>query len=146
MLIVGLMSGTSADGIDAALCEVTGEPPHLQSRIVHGIAFPYPDGFQAHILAASQPDTGRVDELCRLNFALGELFAQAALRVIAESGRTPKEIDLIGSHGQTVWHNVEANGQVSATLQLTEAAVLAERTGITTVSNFRPRCCWRWWW
>src|SRR5690606_35663874 len=139
MLIVGLMSGTSADGIDAALCEITGEPPNLSARIIHAIAYPYPDGFQARILAASQPDTGRVDELCKLNFALGELFADAALRVIAESGKQPHEIDLIGSHGQTVWHNVEPDGKVSATLQLTEAAVLAERTGITTISNFRPR-------
>lgn len=139
MLIVGLMSGTSADGIDAALCEITGEPPNLRARIVHAIAYAYPDGFQARILLASQPETGRVDELCKLHFMLGELFADAVLRVIAESGKTPTEIDLIGSHGQTVWHNVEPDGRVSATLQLTEAAVLAERTGITTISNFRPR-------
>jgi anhydro-N-acetylmuramic acid kinase len=139
MLIIGLMSGTSADGIDAALCEITGAPPHLQADIVHAIAYPYPPGFQARILTASQPDTGSVDELCRLNFALGELFAKAALRVIAESNRNPADIDLIGSHGQTVWHQVEADGSVSATLQLTESAILAERTGITTISNFRPR-------
>jgi anhydro-N-acetylmuramic acid kinase len=139
MLIVGLMSGTSADGIDAALCEISGEPPNLQARIVHGLSVAYPDGFQAQILAASQPDTGRVDELCRLHFALGELFAAATLRVIEASGRTPADVDLIGSHGQTFWHRVEPDGRVSATLQLTEAAILAERTGITTISNFRPR-------
>lgn len=139
MLVVGLMSGTSADGIDAALCEINGAPPHLEATIVHAIAYPYPDGFQARILHASQPDTGRVDELCRLHFALGELFARAARRVIAESGRSANDVDLIGSHGQTFWHNVEPDGRVSATLQLTEAAILAERTGITTISNFRPR-------
>jgi anhydro-N-acetylmuramic acid kinase len=139
MLIVGLMSGTSADGIDAALCEITGEPPHLQARIIHAIAYAYPEGFQARILTASQPDTGRVDELCELHFALGELFADATLQVVAESGHTASEIDLIGCHGQTFWHNVEPDGQVSATLQLTEAAILAERTGVTTISNFRPR-------
>ncbi|MBL8160854.1 MAG: anhydro-N-acetylmuramic acid kinase, partial [Anaerolineae bacterium] len=65
MLIVGLMSGTSADGIDAALCEITGAPPHLHARIVHGIAYPYPPGFQARILTASQPNTARIDELCK---------------------------------------------------------------------------------
>jgi anhydro-N-acetylmuramic acid kinase len=139
MLIVGLMSGTSADGIDAALCEITGEPPNLQARIVHGLSVAYPDGFQTRILAASQPDTGRVDELCRLHFALGELFADATLRVIEASGRKPSDVDLIGSHGQTFWHMVESDGRVSATLQLTEAAILAERTGITTISNYRPR-------
>ena len=139
MLIVGLMSGTSADGIDAALCEISGAPPHLEARIVHGISYAYPDGFQARILAASQPDSGRVDELCKLNFALGELFADATLRVIAESGRTPQEVDLVGSHGQTVWHNVEPDNTVGSTLQITEASIIAERTGITTISNFRPR-------
>jgi anhydro-N-acetylmuramic acid kinase len=139
MLVVGLMSGTSADGIDAALCEITGEPPNLQARIVNGLSVSYPDGFQARILAASQPDTGRVDELCRLHFALGELFAAATLRVIESSGRKLSDVDLIGSHGQTFWHMVEPDGRVSATLQLTEAAILAERTGITTISNFRPR-------
>ena len=139
MLIVGLMSGTSADGIDAALCEITGAPPNLSARIIHAIAYAYPDGFQARILRASQPDAGRVDELCELNFALGELFADAALRVIAQSGKKLSDVDLIGSHGQTVWHRVEADGKVGATLQLTEAGILAERTGITTISNFRPR-------
>ncbi len=139
MLIVGLMSGTSADGIDAALCEISGAPPHLQARIIHGIAYAYPAGFQARILTASQPDSGRVDELCKLHFALGELFADATLRVIAESGHQPGDVDLIGSHGQTFWHNVERDGNVSATLQLTEAEIIAERTGITTISNFRPR-------
>ncbi|MBL8120492.1 MAG: anhydro-N-acetylmuramic acid kinase, partial [Anaerolineae bacterium] len=139
MRIVGLMSGTSADGIDAALCEVTGEPPDIRARIIHAIAYPYPEGFQARILNASQPDTGRVDELCKLHFRLGELFAAAVLAVIEGSPFNPSEVDLIGLHGQTFWHNVEPDGRVSATLQLTEASILAERTGITTVSNFRPR-------
>ncbi len=139
MFVVGLMSGTSADGIDAALCEITGSPPHLQAKIIHGIAFQYPEGFQARILRASQPDTSSVDELCKLHFALGELFSQAVLQVIAEANFKPQDVDLIGLHGQTVWHQVEADGQVSATLQLTEASILAERTGITVVSNFRPR-------
>ena len=106
---------------------------------MHGISYAYPDGFQARILSASQPDSGRVDELCKLNFALGELFADATLRVIAESGRTPQEVDLVGSHGQTVWHNVEPDDSVGSTLQITEASIIAERTGITTISNFRPR-------
>lgn len=138
MFIIGLMSGTSADGIDAALCEISGAPPHLQARIVHAIAYPYPEGFQARILAASQPVT-RIDELCRLNFLQAELFANAVHEVIAGAGFRPQQVDLIGSHGQTFWHQVEADGQVSATLQLVDGSVLAERTGITTINNFRPR-------
>jgi anhydro-N-acetylmuramic acid kinase len=139
MLIVGLMSGTSADGIDAALCEITGTPPHLRARIVHSITHPYPDGFQERILNACLPERSRVDTLCQLNADLGEHFAQAALHVIADAHLAPDQIDLIGSHGQTVWHMVQPDGRVSATLQITEAAVIAERTGITTISNFRPR-------
>lgn len=139
MFVVGLMSGTSVDGIDAALCEISGAPPNLQARIIHGITADYPEGFQARVLTASQPDTGRVDELCKLNFLLAELFAEATLRVIAESGLRLADVDLIGSHGQTFWHAVESDGRVSSTLQLTEGAILAERTGLTTISNFRPR-------
>lgn len=131
------MSGTSADAIDAAVCEISGEPPLLNAKIVHAITFPYPDNFQKRILDACAG--GRVDELCAINFAQAELFAAAALRAIADGGFTPADIDLIGSHGQTFWHAVEADGRVSATLQLGEAAVIAERTGVTTISNFRAR-------
>jgi len=137
MRIVGLMSGTSADAIDAAVCEISGKPPLLEARIAHAVTFPYPDGFQKRILDACA--AGRVDELCAINFAMGELFAAAALHAIHEGGFTSADIDLIGSHGQTFWHAVEANGRVTATLQLGESAVIAERTGVTTISNFRTR-------
>ncbi|MEZ4668312.1 MAG: anhydro-N-acetylmuramic acid kinase [Anaerolineae bacterium] len=139
MIIVGLMSGTSADAIDALLCEIEGVPPLLNARFIHGITFPYPDGFQSRILDACLPEKSRVDTICQMNFDMGELFAAAALRVISEAGMTPGAVDLIGSHGQTVWHAVQPSGRVSATLQITEAAVIAERTRITTISNFRPR-------
>lgn len=137
--IVGLMSGTSADAIDAALCEIEGTPPSLKTRIVHAVTHPYPDGFQARILDACLPEKSHVDTLCQLNFDMGELFAAAANRVIQEAGLSPDEVDFIGSHGQTVWHMVQPSGSVSATLQITEASIIAERTGITTISNFRSR-------
>ncbi len=137
MRIVGLMSGTSADAIDAAVCEISGTPPLLKAHIAHAVTFSYPDGFQKRILNACA--AGRVDELCAINFALGELFAAAALQAIESGGFKPEDIDLIGSHGQTFWHTVEPNGDVSSTLQLGESAVIAERTGITTISNFRTR-------
>jgi anhydro-N-acetylmuramic acid kinase len=139
MNIVGMISGTSADGIDAAVCEIEGAPPHIRARIRHAITYPYPDGFQQRILQACLPEHGRVDVLCQLNADLGEQFAAAAQRVIAEAGLTASDIDLIASHGQNVWHMVQPDGSVSATLQITEASVIAERTGITTISNFRPR-------
>ncbi len=139
MLIIGLMSGTSADGIDAALCDISGKPPRLSARIVKTLGISYPPEMQARILRACQPSTGQVDELCRLNAALGEQFADAALRVIAAADLRPEDVALIGSHGQTVWHDVDTAGQVTSTLQLGEASVIAERTGITTIHNFRTR-------
>ncbi len=139
MLIVGLMSGTSADGIDAALCRIEGEPPHLRADLIHATSNPYQLAFQRRIVNSYDPELSRVDELCQLHFELGERFAQAAHGVIEAAGMSATEVDLIGSHGQTFWHAVSPAGRVLATLQLTEASVIAERTGITTVSNLRAR-------
>ena len=136
MKVIGLISGTSADRIDAALCEITGAPPSLQARILHAISHPYPDRTGCWPRSAGARGYGQV---CRLNAALGEQFAAAALAVIASAGLQPEAVDLIGSHGQTVWHQVDEDGCVSSTLQLGEASIIAERTGITTVANFRPR-------
>ncbi len=137
MLIAGVMSGTSADGVDVALVDVRGAPPRLQWRVVHVGTYPYPPDVREAILEAMQPGTGTVDRLCVLNARLGEIFAQAVLQTIDEAGLHPRDVALIGSHGQTVWHAPEADPP--ATLQLGEAAVLAERTGIPVVSNFRAR-------
>jgi anhydro-N-acetylmuramic acid kinase len=91
------------------------------------------------ILNACQPETSRVDELCQLNFDLAKTFVETIQTLIDQSGVSVSEIDLIGSHGQSVWHNVLADGSVSATLQIVEASVIAERLGVTTISNFRTR-------
>ena len=139
MRIIGLKSGTSASGIDAALCDIDGTPPNLTATIVKGIHQPDPDGVPAQILAACEPESSGVDELARLNVALGEYFAQAALSVIEQAGLAPTDVDLIGSHGQPIWYNVEASGKASASLQLGEASIIAERTGITTINNFPQR-------
>jgi anhydro-N-acetylmuramic acid kinase len=139
MIIVGLMSGTSADGMDAALCEITGEPPQLQARIIHALTEPYSREQRQRILDGCDPQASRVDALSQLHFMLGDLCADAVLRVIADAGMQPADVDLVGAHGHTFWHHVLPDGHVGATLQLTEAAVIAERTGITTVNNLRAR-------
>lgn len=139
MRILGLMSGTSADGIDAALCEIEGTPPHLSAQVIKALSFPYPPGFQQWILDVCDPNLTGADEICRLNVELGMLSAQAVLQTIAAADLTPADVDLIGSHGQTIWHQVDDKGVVHSTLQIGEAAQIAEHTGITTVSNFRPR-------
>ena len=135
MRVIGLMSGTSADGIDAVLAEIAEIAGRLQMRQIAAAALPWPADERAEIfrLFANQADSRA---LCRANFQIGQRFAQAALAVIDGAGLTPAQIDLIGCHGQTIWHEVEEE-KVHSTLQIGEAAVIAEATGITTVADFR---------
>ncbi|MGQ9853049.1 MAG: anhydro-N-acetylmuramic acid kinase [Candidatus Oleimicrobiaceae bacterium] len=141
-VVVGLMSGTSADAIDAAICRITGAGEGMDLRLLGFRSQPLPAAVRREIFSCSSPRTGRVDRICRLNFLLGELFAEAALAAIAEAGLTPAQVDLIGSHGQTIHHLPEPSlfceRPVRGTLQIGEPAVIAKRTGIVTVADFRP--------
>ncbi|HXC62638.1 MAG TPA: anhydro-N-acetylmuramic acid kinase, partial [Nitrospiria bacterium] len=98
MKVIGLISGTSTDGIDAALVQITGLGLQAKLRLIAFEAYPYPPKLRRQLLDVAQK--GRVDEICHLNFYLGELFAQAAIKVAAKAGVARREIDLIGSHGQ----------------------------------------------
>lgn len=137
MRVMGLMSGTSADGVDAALVELYGAPPNLEWQILGHTAIAFPAPLRERILTSSNPNTSSVDKLCALNFALGEFYAEVVIRAAADAGFALNQIDLIGSHGQTVWH--APAGPEASTLQIGEAAVIAEKTGIPVISNFRPR-------
>ncbi len=139
MKIIGLMSGTSADGVDAALCEIDGAPPQISAKIVDGITLPYPPELRQRVLDVMTIDTSTIDELTEVNMAVSNQFAVGALAIIERVGLTVADVDLIGSAGQTVWHQVSAAGEVTSTLQLTEPSIIAERTGITTIGNFRQR-------
>lgn len=137
MRIIGLMSGTSLDGIDAALVRFDGELHDLEWQLEAFVSHEYDARRRDQIHRAIEK--GDAPSLCRLHAQLGEWLAEAALAVCARAGADPTSIDLIGSHGQTVWHEPPANGERGATLQLGCPATIAERTGIDVVSDFRTR-------
>ncbi len=128
--IVGLMSGTSADGIDAVVAAISAKP-RLKATVVAHLHHPFPQKLRAKIIDVSLH--GHVAEICELNFYLGELFADAALAVIRKAKLV--QIEAIASHGQTIHHLPDA--QSPSTLQIGEAAIIAARTGIPTIADFR---------
>ncbi len=133
--VIGLMSGTSCDSIDAALCEVN---PDMSCKLIKGINHSYPVHIREMLLRAFREEIN-IKELCQLNFLVGECFAQAANILIEEFGK----VDIIASHGQTVYHypydeRIDSLSRKS-TLQIGEGAVIAERTNCLTISDFRVR-------
>ena len=142
MKVIGLMSGTSADGVDAALVDIRGSGHDLTIRLLAHRTFPYPAGFRVRLLGAMT--NGTMADACHLNAVLGEWFARAALKLLKGARVPAGRVALIGSHGQTLHHLPEPRresgmGAVRSTLQLGEPAVIAERTGIATVAGFRTR-------
>ena len=133
---IGLMSGTSLDGVDVALVGFEGDgerPLRTESLAFHVV--PYEGDFRARLRKACS--TATAAELCRLSFELGLSFADAVSGVLSATGLAPSDIVAIGSHGQTIWH--DPSGSPGSTLQIGEAAVVAERTGIPVVADFRVR-------
>ncbi len=142
MIVIGLMSGTSADGVDAAVVDIRKHGQSLAIKLLGHHGRSYPPQLQQRILQVAE--RGKVAEICHLNTLLGEVFAKTVLKAISECGVRPTQVELIGSHGQTIHHlptpTVERGlGPIRSTLQIANPAVIAERTGITTVSDFRSR-------
>src|SRR3990167_1290736 len=102
--VIGLMSGTSADGIDACLVEILGNGLHTKINILAFETYSYDKPTRTAILDTCNPETGTVDKVCQLNFHLGKLFANAATSIANKAHISIKDIDLIGSHGQTIYH------------------------------------------
>ena len=137
-LVVGLMSGTSMDGVDAALVRINGNGLKTKIELIKFICFPY----ESSLLQTLENviSNGSTRQISELNFLVGEAFAKAALAVIKEARLSTSDIDLIGSHGQTIYHNPPSSKKgIPATTQIGELDVIAERTGITTIGDFRTR-------
>ena len=137
-LVVGLMSGTSKDGVDAALVKLRGSGFDTKIELLKFISVPYNEDVRATLDKLSTECT--LKDISDLNCIVGDEFASAALRVIDEASLSTTDVDLIGSHGQTVFHNPPSydDGRPS-TLQIGEIDVIAEKTGIMTVGDFRTR-------
>jgi anhydro-N-acetylmuramic acid kinase len=141
-LVLGLMSGTSADAIDVALARISGAPPRLTAKLLNHTSISFPTELRKEILRVAEQQPISAGDLSQLNFRLGETFAEAALTACRRFRIAPKKIALIGSHGQTIFHQgrpVPYLGRLTAsTLQIGEPAIIAARTGVTTIADFRP--------
>lgn len=143
MRVLGMMSGTSADGIDAAAVLISGAPPRLSAKLEAHYHAPFPARVRERILRVSEGAAVTAADLSELNFLLGEQFARAALEACKKWRIPAASIGLIGSHGQTVFHlgspaRFGGRARTPSTLQIGDIGVIAQRTGITTVGDFRP--------
>ncbi|HEX2712305.1 MAG TPA: anhydro-N-acetylmuramic acid kinase [Candidatus Acidoferrales bacterium] len=141
--VLGLMSGTSADGIDVALVRIAGAPPEIKARLENFATLPFPQAVRAAVLRLANGGATTTEEVSQLNFLLGHLFAGAVLQACRRFRISPRKIALIGSHGQTVYHQGQGSPflgrtRVASTLQIGEPAIIAARTGIPVVGDFRP--------
>ena len=138
LTVVGLMAGTSLDGIDAALVEIAGSGPDAVIKFRGFCCTPYPAEVRDRLMNAASGAPIPAGEISELDFAVGELFADAAVSCAERVGVSVDKVDLIASHGQTLFHKGEQSEQGGAsTFQSGEAAIIAEQTGAVVVSDFR---------
>ena len=139
--IIGLMSGTSADGVTAALTEIAGTGVTAAVRLLAHGTYPYPGEVSRRLFNLFTPGASTVKDVCEMNFVVGECFADAALRLLDEHELSVSEVDAVGSHGQTVWHQPNADPVAgvcaTSTLQIGEPAIISSRTGLPVVADFR---------
>jgi anhydro-N-acetylmuramic acid kinase len=137
-LAVGLMSGTSVDGVDAALVSIEGSGTDTKVELVHYSTAPFPPQVKKKIFDVMSVTESSTPLLSSLHFELGDVYADAVLKVCTEAGVSVEELNFIGSHGQTVYHQpFHTENSVPSTLQIGEPSVIAYRTNTQVVSNFR---------
>ena len=141
--IIGLMSGTSVDGLDVALCSFTGEGSQTGIALEQFLTLPYTPSYREKIASVFSKKNADLETLCLLNSWMAEQHAGYILECLAKWNISPGEIDLIASHGQTIYHAPKSlhgkNGFGNATLQIGDGDHLAVRTGIITLSDFRQK-------
>ncbi|MBC5637646.1 anhydro-N-acetylmuramic acid kinase [Ornithinibacillus sp. BX22] len=140
---VGIMSGTSLDGIDVAVVKISEENDSVHIELEHFDTVPYSNEVKQVILDLCDPITASIQLISSMNMLLGKLYAEAALKAIDDSGLRLADISFISSHGQTIFHQpdpIDAAGElVASTLQIGDISTIAELTGITSVGDFRTR-------
>jgi anhydro-N-acetylmuramic acid kinase len=140
MIVAGVMSGTSADGIDVALVRITGKDERIKFQLLRHSHSAYPAAIRESLLSLMNAQSARVADISRMNFLLGEMYADAVKTAMRSAG--VKKLALVGCHGQTIYHQGEREKflgrQISCTWQLGEGAVIAARLGVDVVSDFRP--------
>lgn len=140
LTVMGLMSGTSVDGVDVCLARLEYANGKLHHEIVATYTQEMPETLRQRLLKAMAEKTVHLEELCALNVAVGELFADAALGLMKAHNLAASQIDCIGSHGQTLYHWPPTEpGKLGGTLQIGEPSLIAEKTGVYTIADFRPR-------
>ena len=138
MYAVGIMSGTSMDGIDTVLVDIHGYGKETKLKVIGYHEYPMPLDMKAKIMRACDEKDSHVDEICSLNFELGYLFVEAVKVLLHKYHILSKDIDFIATHGQTIYHIPFQKGQLlPSTLQIGEPAVLAYELNTTVISNFR---------
>ncbi|HXO87019.1 MAG TPA: anhydro-N-acetylmuramic acid kinase [Candidatus Acidoferrales bacterium] len=143
MKVIGMMSGTSADGIDAALAEISGAPPSLTAKLAGHCHASFPPYVRERILRVANGAEIPAAEISELNFLLGEELGRAVMNACKKWRVAPDDVSLIGSHGQTIFHQgikskYHGKLRIPSTLQIGDISVIAARTGITTIGDFRP--------
>lgn len=141
--VIGLMSGTSADGVDAALTTITGSGTDMHLILDAFVSIPFERSVHDRILEIASGVFGGAREICLMNALLGKLYLNACEAVCEEGGIDPKEVDLVGCHGQTVFHQPEPTAylgeQIASTLQIGDPSILCEKLNAVVVSDFRVR-------
>ncbi len=144
-IVIGLLSGTSVDAVDAILLQISGSGVNSKIKVIDFTSHLIPEKIRLAVFKNSDKKTAKIVDICRLNVILGAIFSDAVLKLLKKNRLTANNIDIIGSHGQTIHHLPEKDNfggfRVKSTMQIGDPSIIANLTGITTVGDFRIADC-----